>query len=267
VVLPPGGTWQTTYLIAPVAVGTPIVAATRDLALSLSPFKLPGATQHTLSLLPLRGQPQATVQIEGRVAGKKVSIQQTVDLSPTQAATIKLPWPGPQQLCVVTGAGPAARSVTLAAALIDDRPLSNLAPAPEQAPFPALAGFFPYGEYFRGYVGPEAGTVQQATARQLRAYRRAYLNTYTVGENQCLAPLKSGEAPWLCDLARQYRMRLIVKGDMLRRFETKPDGSQVELPRRARGPRCSSGCWRPAMTSTCAAASRRSMATSSLAMT
>ena len=230
--LPPGGSWQTAYTIAPVAGGAPIVAASPALALSLSPLQLPAPTGHTLNLFPLQGERQVAVQIDARVGGKATSLQRTVELAPTQATALALPWPGPQvqRLRIVTGSGPTAQTVTLAAALINDKPLHDLAPAPERTPFPALAGFFPYGEYFRGYVGPEAGTLQQATARQLRAYRRAYLNTYTVGEGLCLAPLKAGETPWLCELARQVHMRLIPKGDMLRRFENKADGTSAELP-------------------------------------
>ena len=228
--LPPGGSWETTYLIAPVVGGAPIVGVAHDLAVSLSPLTFPAPESHTLSLFPLRGAQDAVVQLEGKVSGKTVTASSTVKLTPTEATSVKLPWPGPklQQLRLV--AGKPAQTVTLSAGLINDKPLHDLPPPPEQTPFPALAGFFPFGEYYRGYVGPEMGTPQAATARQLRTYRRAYLNTYTVGENQCLGPLKAGQPMWLCDLVRQYRVRLIMKGDLLRRFETKPGGSQIELP-------------------------------------
>ncbi|MCE5240662.1 hypothetical protein LLH23_19550 [bacterium] len=230
--LPAGGTWQTTYLIAPVPGGGPIVSASRDLAVSLSPLNLPGAGDLTLGVAPVSGARSAEVRVTGRVAGKPVSWQQTVPLSPTTPAALKLPWPGQQvqELRLVAGTGPTAQSVALSPALINARFPQNLPAPPDDNPYPALAGFYPFGEYFRGYTGPEMGTLQQATERQLRLYRRAYLNTYIVGENICLTPLKAGEKPWLCDLARQYHMRLIPKGDMLRRFGHRPDGAYVELP-------------------------------------
>jgi len=229
--LPANGTWETSYLIAPVQGGAPVVGVAQDIALALNPAKLPSPQTPALSLFPLRGAQHVAIRIEGKVSARANTITNALNLTPAAATAVKLPWPGPKLEQVRISVGKPAQSVTLAAALINDKPLPGGLPPPgEQVAWPALAGFFPFGEYYRGYVGPEVGTPQAATARQLRAYRRVYFNSYIVGENMCLGPMKAGQAPWLCDLARQYHIRLICKGDMLRRFKTGADGRQVELP-------------------------------------
>ena len=228
--LPANGTWETTYLIAPVASGAPIVGVAQDVAFSLSPAKFPAPQDHALTLCPLRGPRDVSLQFEGKVAGKTTTVTSPLKLTAHAPTPVPLPWKGPRLEQLRLSLGQPPQTVTLAAALINDKPLHDLPPPPERVAWPALAGFFPYGEYYRGYTGPEMGTQQAATARQLRTYRRAYLNSYIVGEGMCLGPMKAGQTPWVCDLARQYHMRLIPKGDVLRRFDRGADGRQVELP-------------------------------------
>jgi len=104
---------------------------------------------------------------------------------------------------------------------------------PDRFPeFPAATGFFPYGEYNRGSVKGTPGGGEGLFRRQLRAYRRCYINTYIVTEYRTHKSFRKNRNVFVLEEARKRRMRIISKAQMLRRFEVErgKDGRRIELP-------------------------------------
>lgn len=229
-----GASWETRYALTAVPGGAPIVAVAPDLAVGLAPLKLNAAEDYKVSLLPLRGARTAEVAATCSLAdGTRREVAGKLSVEPAEAAALTVPCEGQRiaGLELKVRADSGAQSVVLNAGSLNDRPMDD-APAPptDLQPFPAATNFFPFGEYLRGYVGPEAGTFEEFCARNLRAYRRNYFNTWLVGEPYCLGTFKKDRTSWLCELARKRRVKLFLRNEMLRRFERNAEGIQRELP-------------------------------------
>jgi hypothetical protein len=108
-----------------------------------------------------------------------------------------------------------------ASLVVTDIPPLDLPTVDEMEGFPKAEGFFPYGEYFRGYSGhvfPEEGDVVTHTRRQLRSYRRAYMNTYLVGEFFLMPQFTRDGKSSVADLTKEFDMKLFPRAEMMRRF-------------------------------------------------
>ncbi len=230
VAIPPGGKWETSYTIAELSSNAPIVAAGETLALGLTPLALGKADRREVALSALGESIQAELSA---TAEGLAPVRQSVAVTSAKASTVALPWAGAPvaRMTLQTQAGAARLVAAISPQSLDESPLMDLPRPPERlAEFPAATGFFPYAEYFRGMQGAEAGTPTDQVRRQLRAYRRCYMNSYMVGEHAILPAVRdTGHSP-ICDLVREYGMRLIPRNDMLRRFAKDEAGRQQEQP-------------------------------------
>jgi len=169
--IPAGGKWETTYTIAELASNAPVVAADADLAIGLAPLSLGEAGRYTLAVTPLRASVTARLSATATGEGALAPVTQEVTATAPEGSTVQLPWEGANVRRIELAAGEGELAVTIAADMLDDSPLMDLPPPPERmTEFPAATGFFPYGEYFRGIVGAEAGSSMDQVQRHLRAY-------------------------------------------------------------------------------------------------
>ena len=220
VALAAGAVWETSYTVAALPQDFPVVMASREMALGLRPLGLGQAQDYALTLFSLRGQQSADVGISANAG--KVKAAGTLKATVADPALLNLPGRGQRigSIEVWVRAGSVKQSLSLSAKTLNDKPREEQpAPADLMDAFPAASGFFPYGEYLRGYVGSEMGSMQDLVVRSLRACRRNYLNTYMVYEGASLGPFKKDGACWISELLRQFDMRLIPRADMMRRFD------------------------------------------------
>ena len=222
VTLNAGDAWETSYAFAVLHSGSPVVAVSRDVAVGLSPLSTEGNEERALAVCALSaavtGQVSVTAEADPAVAG----VERKVSLRPGDPAVIRLPWQGKQVKSTIVNvrAGSSAAAATISPMSLDTSPLMDLPAPPDRlAEFPATTGFFPYGEYFRGYVKGVAGSMTDHIRRQLRAYRRCYMNTYMSSEGGMLGQFRKNGAVPLLDEVRKRRMRVIPRADMMRRFE------------------------------------------------
>jgi len=225
--IPASGVWQTSYTIAVLHSGSPIAAVSDGVAIGLSPLAAATDGGYSLAVSTLRGGATARVTAAAEADAKVDDVGQEVTLKPDEPAIIRLPWQGTpvRALKLSVRAGASAAAAVIASESLDTSPLTDLpASSRRLAEFPAATEFFPYGEYFRGYVGDTAGSMLSHVRRQLRAYRRCYMNTYMTSESGLLSHFKRGGTVPMLEEIRKRRMRVIPRGDMLRRFERDPSG-------------------------------------------
>ena len=248
--IPPGGAWETRYAIAALHSGNPIVTVSGDVAVGLSPLTAAGDADRSLAVSMLGVAATARVTATAQADGPVDVVEREVSLRPGKSAVVGLPWQGTQvkSMTVNVRTDDSEAVATISPMSLDTSPLMDLPPPPERlAEFPAATGFFPYGEYFRGYVKDAGGNVADHVSRQLRAYRRCYMNTYMSSESGLLSNFKKrGTVPMLEEV-RKRRMRMIPRADMMRRFERdanrrilrelppEPPTREVILARLARG--------------------------------
>ncbi len=234
VTLAPGDKWETTYTIAALPSGAPIVAASPDLAIGLTPLSLGEAGQYAVAISGLRASVDAQLSAKATGEGALPEVERDLTVAGGGIPAIELPWDAAKVRRIELSArvGQTDLAALITRDLLDESPLMDLPPPPERmAQFPAATGFFPYGEYYRGVVGSEAGSSYQQVARFLRAYRRCYMNTYMVGEGSLLGSFRETGASPLADMIRAHRMRAIPRADMMRRFERDERGGITkELP-------------------------------------
>jgi len=220
--IPAGGAWETRYAIAVLHSGSPIVAVSDEAAVGLSPLTAAGDADRSLAVSMLGGAATAWATATAEADAAVAAVERETPLRPGEPSVVRLPWKGAQVKSVdlKVRAGDSLAAVTISPLLLDASPLMDLPPPPERlAEFPAVTSFFPYGEYFRGYMKDAAGSMMDHVSRQLRAYRRCYMNTYMSSENGLLSNFrKRGVVPMLEEV-RKRRMRMIPRNDMLRRFE------------------------------------------------
>lgn len=232
--IPAGGKWETTYTIAALPSSAPVVAAGGDLAIGLAPLSVGKAGRHSVVLSALRASVQAHLSARATGEAALPTVTQHVTATPPNGSSVQLPWEGSklQRIELSARVGEAELTATIARDTLDESPLMDLPPPPERvAEFPAAIGFFPYGEYYRGVVGAEAGSQLDQVKRFLRAYRRCYMNTYMVGEYALMPKFRDTGSSPVCELARKRRMRLIPRADMMRRFARDETGKRgAELP-------------------------------------
>ena len=234
VAVPAGEAWETTYSITVLHSGVPVAAVSDRVAVGVSPLATGVADGYSVVLSPLSGGGVAHLAASGQGQDAVPDVDQEVSLTAGLSAEIELPWQGRPvaRLSVSVRVDESSAAVTIAPELLDASPIMVLPEAPARfAEFPAATGSFPYGEYYRGYVGEVAGSVIDHVRRQLRAYRRCYMNTYMSSEGGMLSSFrKSGTVPMLEEV-RKRRMRIIPRADMLRRFERDESGRILkELP-------------------------------------
>ena len=234
VTLPAGGVWETSYTIAVLHSGSPIAAVRDDLAIGLSPLAAAVDNGYSLAVSTLGDATTARVTATAEADAKVDDVKQEVGLRPGELAIIRLPWQGTRVKALELSVHAEASNIAavIAPDSLDASPLMDLPARPRRlAEFPAATEFFPYGEYYRGYVGDAPGGMPSHVRRQLRAYRRCYMNTYMASENGLLSHLKQGETVPMLEEVRKRRMRVIPRGDMLRRFDRDPSGRILrELP-------------------------------------
>ncbi|MBT4816052.1 MAG: hypothetical protein HON70_10150, partial [Lentisphaerae bacterium] len=188
----------------------------------LSPLTATGDTQRALAVSVLGTASTARVRAVAQADPPVGVVEQEAALRLGKPVVVELPWGGTQvmSMSVSVRTGDSEAAVTISPLSLDASPLMDLPPPPEQlAEFPAATGFFPYGEYFRGYLKGAGGNMVNHVSRQLRAYRRCYMNTYMSSEGGLLGNFKkTGTVPKLEEV-RKRRMRVIPRADMMRRFE------------------------------------------------
>ncbi|MEA3403681.1 MAG: hypothetical protein U9R79_20730 [Armatimonadota bacterium] len=228
--LAPNETWETTYRIAPIRSGTPVVAVADDVAAGLSPLRMAAEEDYILTLAALADGWEGMATASGFAAeGTRPARVTPAELAGLAAVAVELPWGGMGIERIDLSVAGEHRA-SLSEATIEEVAVTELPEPPAQLPaFPAATQYFPYGEYLRGLEVPEAGTKEENIQRNLRAYRRAYINTYIVGEGHLLGPFKQEGRAWICELLREFDMRAFPKGEFLRVFERTEDGRREEI--------------------------------------
>jgi len=230
----PGAAWTTQYTIAVLDNGFPVVAVSDAVAAGLSTLSVDAGARRALAVSALRDADMARIVAAPEADPPLRDIERDVSLSAGEATVVELSWQGAElkTIALSVQADGESAAATVGPAFVDASPLMDLPPPPEfHAEFPAATSFFPYGEYFRGYVKGAGGNQLDHVRRQLRAYRRCYMNTYMSSESGMLSNFrKSGTVP-LLEEVRKRRMRVIPRADMMRRFERDKDRRIIrELP-------------------------------------
>lgn len=221
--IPPGGSWQTSYAIVPVLGAAPVVSASKDLVIGLEPLRLKVNKDYSLSILSLANIRSVKVTAEGlSVNNKTFSISKNVKLTKISPSLVKLPWRDKKikriRLTLNTTEGNQQINISN---IIRSKELSLPKPPGKFASYTAAKTFFPFGDYIRccrcavAVIGDEKDFV----SRNLRIYRRNYLNTVITGDLTFppyrFEEFKSGVS-WIGELARKYDMQMIPKLEILR---------------------------------------------------
>jgi len=226
--LAPGDVWETTYRIAAVSDAGPIVHAEPDIALSVDPLVFAAEQDYTLALHALGAEQAREVTVAGILGtGDREAFEDLLEARALDPAELDLPWAGlgVRGIEVELRAGDERAEVMLSQETVTDEPVRELPPPP--ATVAVSTGFFPYGEYYRGSQVADAGT-EDFMARQLRTYRRGYLNTYIITERIPLNQFRESGESWLLETLRSMDMRLFPKGEFMRVFE-EVDGDRREV--------------------------------------
>ncbi len=220
--LAPGDTWETTYRVASLGPGGPVVYADDQVALALAPLQFGAEGDYALSLHALGAEHSRELTVAGTLGtGDREAFEDTLKARALQPARLDLPWTGlGVQRVEVELRGPGEpQRIDLAQATVNDEPLRDLPPPPSDAErYAGTPGFFVYGEYYRGYRG-ETGSLEEFVDYNLREYRRCYLNTYIIGEGSLLGQFRDAGESWMAETAREFDMRLFPKGEFLRVFD------------------------------------------------
>lgn len=246
--LTPGASWETTYSIAAVPSGAPVVSAGRELAVGMTPLKFEADGDYALHLIPLRGARSAKITAKGVDAeNRDLDAALTVPLDPPAAAVTTLPWKSPRLKRLEFSA--TANGVEQICLLSDmSRRLwqekgTQLPEPPKSMPqYADTMSFFPFGTYLGDFpVYPYRNPPLRREDRKdhieraMRDYRRHYLNTVKSSINMLLPAFPPGDAPlpdnrsWYGELCRAYGMRVIPKMETVRTWEPKPDNPRDDI--------------------------------------
>ena len=237
--LPAGATWETTYTLSAVGSGAPVVSASREAAVGLSPARLGGTDGYALTVYPLRSAASAEIALKGvTAAGKEVASAPKVALKAGEAATTPVQWKGDEirQIAIVSTANGVKQETLLSTAARDikaEKVTGRFEEFKDLGRYPEATSFFPFGVYVNRYAQyKECGTEEAAWSRVLDDCRRHYLNTVTAGlasDKRYIGTVETEKRCWIGDMLRARHMKLIPGfPEVVRTFTRQPDGTKVE---------------------------------------
>ncbi len=221
----PGETWRMSYALTPITGAGGVVHADEQIAVSLQPLQLGAVTDYFAILHALGASASRQVTMRGTLAAGGVEAFEDL-FTPTalQPSRVQLPWANAGITRVELEVQGLDEPIVIAQETLDDSPLRDMPPPPDDVVrFPALEGFFPFGEYFRGQTNG-LGTAEEFAEYQLDTYRRSFFNTWIINEGTLIAPLREEETSWRTEMAAEREMRVFPKADFLRVFERDEDG-------------------------------------------
>ncbi len=220
-----GATWRMSYSLTPIGGAGGVVHADEEIAVSLDPLALGAETDYATILHALGASASRQITMRGTMAAGGVEAFEDL-FTPTALAPLRvgLPWADLGITRIELEVEGLPEPIVIAQETLDDSPIRELpTPPTEMARLPALEGFYPYGEYYRGYVDT-IGTPEEFMEYHLDTYRRGFFNTWIVGEGTLLGPLREGEVSPYTEMARAREMRVFPKADFLRVFKRDADG-------------------------------------------
>jgi hypothetical protein len=226
----PGGEWEMSYSVTAIAGAGGVVHVDDEIAVSLDPLELGAERDYAAILHSMGAGVQREMTMLGTMAAGGVEgFEDTFTATPLSPSRVGLPWANLGITQVELRVEGLDEPIVIAQETLDDSPLMELPQPPDQVTrYPALEGFYPYGEYYRGYL-PELAPADQYRRDQLDLYRRSYFNTWLVGENIPLNQFAETGKSAIADEMRERDMRLFLRGEFLRVFETTEDGNRREV--------------------------------------